>query len=109
MFLNACLTFFGYIHLNDVFILFENTSFQFQPNKQQFLFGYQNLPYNDPKNYLVLVTKKFIWNSKFKNGSLSIVGFKKYLKSVLRDLKVLFVLENKNNKFDVWNDLYEIL
>ena len=95
--------------LNDVFALIQNTGFQFQPNKLQFLFGYQNLPFSDPKNYLVLVVKKFIWNSKFKNGTLSIVGFKKYLKSVLSDLKVLFVLQNKNNKFNEWNDLYEIL
>ena len=65
--------------------------------------------FDDPNNYLVLVLKCFIWISKFKTGTLSIVGFKNHLKSVLRDLKVLYNLQNKHNNFDVFNDLFNIL
>ena len=95
--------------LNDVFNFVNNTGLNFQPTRDQFLFGFQNLHFSDPKNYLVLVLKKFIWTSKFKFGNLSFVGFKFYLKSVLSDLKVLYNLQKKENNFDVWNNLFNIL
>ena len=67
------------------------------------------MPYNDPKNMLALIIKRFIWTSKFRTGSLSIVGFKNHLKTVLSEYKVLYNLQNKNNNFNVWNDLFSIL
>ena len=60
---------------------------------EQVLFGYHKELFNEPKNYLMLVLKRFIWISKFKTGVLSIVGFKNHLKSVLRELKVLYNLQ----------------
>ena len=95
--------------LREVFALVCDTGMAFNPTREQFLFGYFDVPYNDPKNFLVLVAKRFIWISKFKTGTLSIVGFKNHLKTVLRDLKVLYNLQNKNINFNVWNNLYTIL
>ena len=70
-----------------------------QQTREQVLFGYHKELFNEPKNYLVLVLKQFIWISKFKTGVLSIVGFTNHLKSVLRELKVLYNLQNKNHIF----------
>ena len=95
--------------LNDVFALVCSTGLVFTPTRVQFLFGFLDVPYNDPKNMLVLITKRFIWISKFRTGSLSIVGFKNYLKTVLSEYKVLYNLQNKNTNFNVWNDLFSIL
>ena len=80
-----------------------------QQTREQVLFGYHKELFNEPKNYLVLVLKQFIWISKFKTGVLSIVGFTNHLKSVLRELKVLYNLQNKNNNLNVFNDLFSIL
>ena len=95
--------------LNDVFALVCSTGLVFTPTRVQFLFGFLDLPHNDPKNMLVLTTKRFIWISKFRTGSLSIVGLKNHLKTVLSEYKVLYNLQNKNNNFNVWNDLFSIL
>ena len=95
--------------LLDVFALVCNTGLVFTPTREQFLFGYLDIAFDDPKNYLVLAIKRFIWISKFNPGSLSIVRFKTHLKSVFCDLKVLYDLKNTLNKFNVWNDLFSIL
>ena len=95
--------------LQDVFTLVCSTGLGFTPTREQFLFGYFELPFNDPKNYLCLIIKRFIWISKFNSGELSIVRFKTYLKSVLSDLQVLYDLKNKPNYFNVWNVLFSIL
>ena len=95
--------------LVDVFALVCSTGLTFTPTREQFLFGFFDVPFNDPKNYLVLATKRFIWVSKFKTGSLSLAGFKTNLRSVLSDLKVLYDLQKKSNEFNVWNNLFSIL
>ena len=94
--------------LADIFAFVCSTGITFAPNKAQFIFGYLDLPYNDPKNYLILNIKKFIWLSKFKYKSLSFVGFKNYFKHVLNELKVLYGSQ-KNDKFNVWNNLFSNL
>ena len=93
----------------DVFALICSTGLIFTPTREQFLFGYLDVPYADPKNYLVLTIKRFIWVSKFKTETLSFAGFKNHLKYVLSDLKVLKGLQNKSNDFNVWKDLFSIL
>ena len=95
--------------LIDVFALICSTGLIFTPTREQFLFGYLDVPYADPKNYLVLTIKRFIWVSKFKTETLSFAGFKNHLKYVLSDLKVLKGLQNKSNDFNVWKDLFSIL
>ena len=105
-----CILFTDTVSVNNLFLYFiDSAALNFHPTREQFLFGYQNLQFNDPKNYLALVLKKFIWTSKFKFGNLSMVGFKYYLKSVLSNLKVLYNLQKNENKFDVWNNLFNIL
>ena len=95
--------------LVDVFALVCSTGLNFTPTREQFLFGFFDVPPNDPKNYLALAIKRFIWISKFKTGSLSFVGFKTNLRSVLSDLKVLYNLQNKSNDFNVWINLFNVL
>ena len=99
--------------LTEVFTLISNTGLVFSPTREQFLFGYLDKPFNDPKNYLVLTIKRYIWTTKFKSGSLSFVGFKSHLKSVLSNLKVLYELKkelaNVDNDFNVWNNIFSIL
>ena len=77
--------------------------------REQVLFGYHKELFNEPKNYLVLVLNDLFGFQNLKIGVLSIVGFKNHLKSVLREWKVLYNLQNKNNNFDVFNDLFSIL
>ena len=92
--------------LVDIFALICSTGLTFTPSREQFVFGYLDQAYNTPRNYLVLILKKFIWSSKFKSvGYLSIVGFKNYLGIVLCDLKLLYDIKGKSAEFNMWNDL----
>ena len=87
-----------------------NSGIDFNPTRNEFLFGYLDKDYNTPKNYLTLWMKKFIWKCKFKEDkSLSVTGFKNYLLLVLSDLKKIYEKNNKPAKFVDWNDLYMLL
>ena len=95
--------------LNDVFTWVCNTGIQLTPTREQFLFGYLDQNFNTPCNYLILFLKKFIWVSKFKSlNSLSMVGFKNFLKNAIRDLKNIYEINN-SAEFQVWRDLADLL
>ena len=79
------------------------------PTKEQFLFGFQNIPPFSPKNYICLVLKKYIWRNKFKSATLTLVGFKSQLKSYLCDLKYVFEFRSMPNQFNEWNDVFNAL
>jgi hypothetical protein len=96
--------------LNDIFAFISSTGLAFTPSREQFLFGYFDQSFDAPRNYLVLLLKKFIWSCKFKClRNLSIVGFKNYLAYALCDLKNLYHLKNKTAEFNAWNDLFVLL
>jgi hypothetical protein len=95
--------------ITEIFNFIGNTGLDVNPTREQFLFGFQNTqPYN-PKNYICLVLKKYIWRTKFKTETLTLVGFKNQLKSYLCDLKYFFQFKNVPNQFNEWNALYNAL
>ena len=85
--------------LNDVFAMVCNTGLAFNPTRAQFIFDYHNKLFNDPKNYLVLVIKRFIWISKFKTVELSIAGFQK--PSKVCPLRVKGVIQLTKQKYQL--------
>ena len=62
----------------------------------QFLFGFHELSILHPKNFIILVLKKYIWTTKFKTKQLELVGFLSYAKPFVTDL--MYILEKINKK-----------
>ena len=74
------------------------------------LFGNPNEPSNSLENTLILLVKKFIWSSKFKNSIPTLNGFKHVLKFYLDNLSVASEMLGKATEFDtIWGRLYYIL
>ena len=95
--------------ITEVATFINNQGMEFNPTKTEFLFGYKNVQTHSVKNFIPLVLKKYIWRSKFKTATLTLVGFKAQLKSYLIDLKYLFDVKNMSSHFDEWNTLFELL
>ena len=70
------------IFLNDVFTFISSTGTVFLPSQVQFLFGNFNYEAFHPQNYISLVLKKYIWQTKFKSKNLAIDRFKALLKVI---------------------------
>ena len=81
----------------------------YSPTKTEFLFGNLSETFNHPKNYISLLIKKFIWATKFKSANLSIVGIKNFIKSCLRELKIIYDIKEKSDLFDEWIIVYSDL
>ena len=92
--------------LGEVFEYICSTGLDYRPSKIQFLFGFLDCNFEHPKNYLTLIIKKFIWQSKFKNAILTMGGLKGYLVICLNDLLMIYKLKGKPTNFSVWNNLY---
>ena len=84
-------------------------SLQFTPSRTNVLFGYHQLPYYHPKNYILLLFKKFIWIDKFKGCQLDLGRFKSFLKVNVDDLKYRFGIKNEEIKFNEWNTIFAAL
>ena len=95
--------------LNDVFTLISNTGTIFSPSKVQFLFGVSNYEVFQPQNYISLVLKKYIWQTKFKSKNLAIDRFKALLKSYINDLKFMFDYKDMSDRYNDWYDISENL
>ena len=89
--------------LRETFDFICSTGLNYAPTRDQFLFGFQNIDFSSPKNYITLVLKKYIWSTKFKTKNLSLVGFKNLLKTYVRDIECIFEMQNKPEKFSDWN------
>ena len=88
--------------IKSVFEHISNLGLPYMPTKTEFLFGYQNAwPYS-PKNFISLVLKKYIWKSKFKNATVTLVSFNSLLKIYLCDLKYMFEFKNMPDQFNEW-------
>ena len=92
--------------LLSTFEYIRSTGLEYAPNKTQFLFGFVDLKFEHPKNYLTLLIKKYVWQSKFKNAKLTIDGLKSYLVLCLNDLSMIYNVKEKPTNFHVWNNLY---
>ena len=98
------------LFLNNIITWVRSTGLEFDPSREQFLFGYLNQKFDTPNNYLILHIKKYIWTTKFKDvNSLSVVGFKNYFNLIIRDLKRVYNEINKSAEFHVWNVLVDDL
>ena len=95
--------------LIDIFAFVCSTGLVYTPTREQFIFGYHNQSFFQPKNYITLVVKKYIWKTKFKSVNLTMVGFKSLLKSYICDLKFIFELKNTPERFNEWNTIYNLL
>ena len=95
--------------LRDIVAFIDTSDIDFNPTKEQFLFGNDKFQPYSPQNFICLVLKKYIWRTKFKTTTLTLVGFKPQLKNYLCDLKYMFQYKNHANQFDEWNTLFEML
>ena len=75
----------------DQIIVFLNTcNIQLNPVKKNILFGYHNLPFSNPKNFMLLLFKRFVWVMKFKTCILDLNAFKNFVRVHITDLKYMF-------------------
>ena len=98
--------------LGEVFIFISSTGIipNFKPTKIQFLFGIFDESFHSLKNYIMLTTKKYIWQTKFKNVNLTMVGFKNMLKSYVSDMILVFKIRNKPDQLsEEWDTLLNLL
>ena len=95
--------------LEEVFRFITSTGINFDPSRENFLFGFFNENFFEPKNYISLVTKKYIWITKFKSANLSLVGFKCFLKSYVVDLEIVFEMKKRPDNFQEWITLLHSL
>ena len=61
--------------LNEVFSFITSTGISFKPSREQFLFGFCDENFHSPTNYISLLAKKYIWQTKFKTATLSLSRF----------------------------------
>ena len=78
-------------------------------DRVKLLFGVLTEPSNSVVNFTILCSKSFIWRSKFSTKELSLASFQKYFLHKLTDLKHVNKMIGKENKFEVWNDIYDYL
>ena len=78
-------------------------------DRVKLLFGVLTEPSNSVVNFTILCSKSFIWRSKFSTKELSLASFQKYFLHKLTDLKHVYKMIGKENKFEVWNDIYDYL
>ena len=95
--------------LNAVFTTISNTGIHFQPTKIQFIFGNSNYKAYEPQNFISLILKKYIWQSKFKSKQLAINRFMSLLKSYIFDLKFMFDYKKMSEKFSNWQLILDVL
>ena len=84
----------------------QSLGLDFNPTMKEFLFGDLSVPFDHPKNFLSLLIKRFIWQTKFRNINLSLNGLKNALKVALNELKIIYELKEKNSLFNEWVILY---
>ena len=97
------------LFLQEVTYYFDQFNFSFIPSKTQMLFGFRELEVTDPKNYITLVFKRYVWINKFKNKQLNVNGFKSFLNSYVVDLQYIFELKKDASKNTEWNAISNAL
>ena len=95
--------------LNHISKFLSDLGVEYNPTKEQFLFGFQNTQAYQQKNFLSLIIKKYIWKSKFRTAILTMDRFKKLLKDHLCDLRYMFLTKNMPDQFNEWNVIFDVL
>ena len=83
--------------------------FQFTPGKKEVLFGYHEFEYTDPKNFILILFKKFVWINKFKNCRLDFDRFKSYIKTNIIDLVYMLEIKGEDKKISEWDTIINAL
>ena len=73
------------------------------------LFGIQNQLISSVPNSVILYVKYYIWITKQKQYSLSIVALKNFFRTKLNDLKNVYLYQDRVVMFDQWINVYENL
>ena len=95
--------------LNNISTFFAELNFEFTPSKAHMIFGFHDLPFSHPKNYISLIIKKYVWTTKFRSCQLNMSGFKGLLKSYIIDLKYIFDMKHVPQQFNEWNIILNAL
>ena len=95
--------------LDEVSTFVCSTGLDFTLTRNHLLFGVHDEKFFSPKNYIILIIKKYIWITKFRSKILNLVTFKSLLKSFLDDLKYMFDVKGMPEIFDEWNTIYDLL
>ena len=95
--------------LDEVSTFVCSTGLDFTLTRNHLLFGIHDEKFFSPKNYIILIIKKYIWITKFRSKVLNLVTFKSLLKSFLDDLKYMFAVKGMPEIFDEWNTIYDLL
>ena len=83
--------------------------FHLNMNRNTALFGLHEKSITACENYIILVSKYFIWKAKFTSKEVSLNLFKKYLFNKLSDQKNALTYSNKIECFSQWNEIYNEL
>ena len=90
--------------------LSENNVPTISMTRTNILFGNPKEKSNSLENTLILLVKKYIWCSKFKDSIPTLIGFKNVLKYYLNSLSVTYEILGNSVQFDeIWGRLYYIL
>ena len=95
--------------LNNIYTFFTEIHFEYIPSKAQMIFGFHELPFSHPKNYISLIIKRYVWKTKFQSCQLNLSRFKGLLKSYMVDLKYIFDMKNVPEQFNEWNVIFDAL
>ena len=73
------------------------------------LFGFHLEDIESLKNYVILVTKAYIWKTKHEQAPLTFSSWKKYFKFKLEDLKAAYDYLDRLHEFDQWSIIFALL
>ena len=78
-------------------------------DRAKLLFGLIDESSNSVLNFIILCSKSFIWKSKFSTKEVTLSLYQRYLFRKLTDVKYMYQMMGKENKFDVWINIYDDL
>ena len=91
--------------LNQIIFFLSSCDIHLTPSFKDVLFGYHDAPFSSPKNYILLLFKRYVWVQKFKTCRLDFNGFKSFIKVYVRDLEYMFDIRGEIKKFSEWNTI----
>ena len=90
---------------DQLIVYFSGLNIDFAANKVQILFGFQDKDITHPKNLFLLIFKRYVWITKFRDCNLNIIGFKSLFKTYVVDLKYILSIKKEHDKFEEWNTI----
>ena len=91
--------------LNQIIFFLSSCDIHLTPSFKNVLFGYHDAPFSSPKNYILLLFKRYVWVQKFKTCRLDFNGFKSFIRIYVRDLEYMFDIRGEIKEFSEWNTI----